>query len=384
MEAPRRLPAPNRDELIALGLLDPESPDAVDRERLLQFLMARGATLEELQRSRELADLVSISIDQALRPGPRMTRREVGWRSGTDDDVLVRLRQAMGLSDPGARVAIYTEADVLGAQSFERLALVFGESVALQLIRVAGAAVARIAEAAVSAFMVSVDAPLRAAEHNDVAIGRAFGEVIAALPDFGRTLDVQLRHHIEAAVHQYAMTSNGAFAADSVTITVGFIDIVDSTSWASGLAPSHVAAALQRFAHLAGDVVSQHGGRLVKLIGDEIMFVAADPRDACVIALETIEQCLHYEEFPSVRAGLATGEVIARDGDYHGAVVNLASRLVKCADPGRVVVSRQCASGAATNPNRDVAFRSDGVHYLRGFEEPIELVTLVRRQIRAA
>ena len=83
MESLRRLPAPNRDELIALGLLDPESPDAVDRERLLQFLMARGATLEELQRSRELADLVSISIDQALRPGPRMTRREASRNLGS-------------------------------------------------------------------------------------------------------------------------------------------------------------------------------------------------------------------------------------------------------------------------------------------------------------
>ena len=256
METPHRLPAPNRDELIALGLLDPEAADANDRERLLQFLLARGATLDELQRGRDLADLVSISIDQALRPGPRMTRREVGWRSGLDDDLLVQLRQAMGLPDPGPRMPIYTEADVGAARSFERLALLFGEAVALQLIRVAGAAVARIAEAAVSAFMVNVDAPLRAADTSDIAMGRAFAEVVAALPDFGRTLDVQLRHHLEAAVHQYALISDGSDDADLVTVTVGFIDLVNSTSWATGLTPS---PARDRRPSTRGRAVRIHG-----------------------------------------------------------------------------------------------------------------------------
>ena len=123
---------------------------------------------------------------------------------------------------------------------------------------------------------------------------------------------------------------------------------------------------------------------MVKLIGDEIMFVGADPHAACSIALDVIDACDTIEGFPAVRAGLATGQVVTRDGDYHGAVVNLASRLVKSADPGRVVVSRQCASAAATNPSHDVSFRSDGVRYLRGFDEPIELVTLVRRVVRAA
>lgn len=376
--------APNRDELIALGLLDPSSPDALDRERLVKFLLARGATLEELERSRSLADLVNISIEQALRPGPRMTRREVSWRSNLDDDLLIRLRQAMGLPDPGPRTPMYTEADVQAARSFERLALVFSEAVALQLMRVAGTAVARIAEAAVSAFMVNVDAPLRAVENDEIAIERAFAEVVGVLPDLGRTLDVQLRHHIEAAVHQYSLTSRHSEAADLVSVTVGFIDLVDSTMWAAGLSPSHHAAALQVFTALAGDTIALHNGRMVKLIGDEVMFVAADPNDACAIALAIVDRCNELHELPAVRAGLASGDVISRDGDYHGAVVNLASRLVKCAEPGAVVVSRSCASSAAAAGRNDVVFRSDGVRYLRGFEEPIEMVTLLRRRIRAA
>ena len=381
MEALRKPPAPNRDELVALGLLDPAAPDAHDRELLLQFLLARGATLDELRHSNELGDLVGASIDQTLRPGPRLSRREVAWRTAMDDDVLVQLRQAMGLPDPGVQVAFYTEADVLAARAFERLSLLFSEAVALQLMRVAGAALSRIAEASVSAFAVNVEAPLRAAGTTDVSMGRAFAEVASALPDLGRLLDVQLRHHVEAAIHQFMLTSNGT-VSDTHKVTVGFVDIVGSTAWARSLAPSVHAARLQRFAQLAGDVVSGHGGRLVKLIGDEAMFVVADAGAACRIALEFVERCAATREIPQIRAGLATGDVISRDGDYHGEVVNLAARIVKCAEPDCVVAAR--SSFDQSLPASGVAWTALGARYLRGFDEPVELVGVVRRSLRAA
>ncbi len=384
MDSSRRLPAPNRDELIALGLLDPAEPDAEERQRLLQFLMARGATIDDLERSRDIGALVGASLDQTLRPGPRLTRRELSWRTNLDDDVLVRLRQAMGLPDPGSHVAIYTEADVLAARAFERLALLFGEAVALQLMRVAGAALARVSEAAVSAFMVNVHAPLRATSANEVATGRAFAEVVSSLPDVARLLEVQLRHHVEAAVHQFSLTrsdpKSGApsEAADLVNLTVGFADVVGSTAWARSITPTDFAAALQHFATLAGDIVAARGGRVVKLIGDEIMFVAADPGVACELGLDIVAACADQDGFPPVRVGAATGSVISRDGDYHGEVVHLASRLVRAADPGAVVVTSACARGAATGGG-GLVFRSVGVRGLRGFDEPVEVVTVQRR-----
>ncbi len=381
MEAIRKPPAPNRDELIALGLLDPGAADAADRELLLQFLLARGSTLEELRRSNELGDLVGASIDQTLRPGPRLTRRELAWRTAIDDDVLVQLRQAMGLPDPGVTAAFYTEADVLAARAFERLSLLFSESVALQLMRVAGAALSRIAEASVSAFAVNVEAPLRAAGTTEVSMGRAFAEVASSLPDLGRLLDVQLRHHVEAAIHQFMLTSNGA-VSETHSLTVGFVDIVGSTAWARSLSPSTHAARIQHFAQLAGDAVSLHGGRLVKLIGDEAMFVVADSAAACRIALDIINRCAAAGNIPQVRAGLATGDVISRDGDYHGEVVNLAARIVKCAEPDCVVAAR--SSFEATSRVAGVGWTVLGARYLRGFDEPVELVQVVRTKLRAA
>ncbi len=382
MEPTRRLPAPNRDELIALGLLDPEAADANERELLLKFLMARGSSLEELTRNRDLGELVGASIDQTLRPGPRMTRRELGWRAGIDDDVILQLRQAMGLPDPGVPAAIYTEADVLALRSFERLSLLFSEAVALQLMRVAGSALAQIADAAVNAFAVNVDTPLRASGAPDAIVGRAFVEVATVLPDLARMLDAQLRHHVEAAIHQFLTTSNGPTRADTHTLSVGFMDIVGSTHWARSLTPTVHAARLQWFARAASDASAARGGRVVKLIGDEVMFVAPDAVAAFQIAADIAETCASVGDFPSLRGGIASGEVISRDGDVFGEVVHLAARLSSVAEPDSIVTTKD--SMIAAELPAEFGGLSLGARYLRGFVEPIEVVRVSRRGLRAA
>jgi class 3 adenylate cyclase len=392
--------APNHDELVALGLLDPTALDAADREALLRFLLARGTAVADLERSRDLGRLVGASVDELVRPGPRLTRREVAWRTGIDDDVLVRMRQAAGLSDPGIDVPCCTEADVVAARAFERLALLFGEAVALQLLRVVGTALARIAEAALSAFAVEIAAPLRelgrtsgagasgvsGAGAVDLVTARAFTEVAAALPDLGRALDSLLRHHLEAAMHELDATRRGPVGSDVVTVTVGFLDLVDSTSWARTRSVHDLAAALGRFAQLANAVASRHRARIVKVIGDEVMLVARDGAAGCACALELVEECARDGVLPALRGGLASGDVVARDGDYHGEVVHLASRLVKEADPHAVLVDADTRSRARAHPARasGLAFHSAGLRYLRGFDEPVELVGVTRRGTRAA
>ncbi len=382
MDSARRLPAPNRDELIALGLLDPESAEAHDRELLLQFLIARGATLDELERSREFSDLIDASIDQTVRPGPRLTRREVAWRSGLDDDVLVQLRQAMGLADPGQSVAFYTEADVLAARAFERIALLFGEAVALQLTRVAGAALARITEAAVGAFVVNVETPLRATGTSEMSMGRAFAELASGIPDVGRLLETQLRHHMERAMHECSLASRDPLTADLVTITVGCIDVVGPAVWARSLTPSLHAGYLATFARLVGAVVSDHGGHVVKVVGDAATFVVDDPATACRIALDVIERAAAQGALPPLRAGIASGTVIRRDGDYHGEPVQLAAQLANVSEPDAVLVVRQAIAG--TDTPIDLTWKLLGVQTVRGSTEPLEIVAAVRREKKAA
>ncbi|MFL6244130.1 MAG: adenylate/guanylate cyclase domain-containing protein, partial [Acidimicrobiia bacterium] len=87
-----------------------------------------------------------------------------------------------------------------------------------------------------------------------------------------------------------------------------------------------------------------------KTIGDEVMFVAADTASAARIALRLTERSAVDELLPEARAGLASGTVLAQEGDYYGPVVNLASRLVELARPGSVLASTELHADLADDP----------------------------------
>ena len=72
---------------------------------------------------------------------------------------------------------------------------------------------------------------------------------------------------------------------------------------------------------------------------------------------------------PPVRAGLASGEVMLRDGDVFGPVVNLAARIVGIAGAGDVLAPVAFASSAEL-PSKPLP------RELKGFQEPVELCVL--------
>jgi len=55
----------------------------------------------------------------------------------------------------------------------------------------------------------------------------------------------------------------------------------------------------------------------------------------------------------SVRTGLAAGMVVARDGDFYGPVVNLASRLTEVVPPGEIYASEALHDQLAADPSFD-------------------------------
>jgi adenylate cyclase len=97
--------------------------------------------------------------------------------------------------------------------------------------------------------------------------------------------------------------------------------------------------------------VVDHGGRVIKNIGDEVLFVADDVRGAAEAALTmTARGADPDDDFPEVRAGLAYGEVVSRLGDVFGPTVNLASRLTSVARPGSVLIDRGAHDGLTGAP----------------------------------
>ncbi len=135
----------------------------------------------------------------------------------------------------------------------------------------------------------------------------------------------------------------GEVDTEGVLMGVGFADIVGFTRQSRSLSRRETARLVDGFEERALEITSAHGGRIIKSIGDEVLFVADRPEDIALIALELVEETERQGDFPELRVGLAWGRALARFGDVLGPVVNLASRLTGTSRPGRVLIDRSLA-----------------------------------------
>jgi adenylate cyclase len=130
---------------------------------------------------------------------------------------------------------------------------------------------------------------------------------------------------------------------------VGFADLVGYTEVTEHLDAAGLAALVQDFESTAEGAVAQGGGRLVKTIGDAVMFTTGEPESGALIALELAETIGRDTATPPARVALAWGSVLERFGDVFGPIVNLASRMAELAEPGMVVVDDSTAAALAAD-----------------------------------
>ena len=124
---------------------------------------------------------------------------------------------------------------------------------------------------------------------------------------------------------------------------VGFADLVQFTRLAQDMPGAELAAMVGRFEQLGRDIISVGGGRVVKTVGDEIMFLADTPEDGAQIAMTLAEILTEDSDLPPARVGLAWGSMFSRYGDVFGPIVNLAARMESVARPGAVLVDAETA-----------------------------------------
>jgi adenylate cyclase len=305
----------------------------------------------------------------AIRGGRAMTLAEAVDHSGLSEEKIRRLTRASGFAEPGPDDRVFSADFVDLAGAVVAAEGVFGEDAVVQLVRVMGSAVTRIADALVSAFLVNVEPAARAADPVGLAVARANVEAAALLPVVGPALEVLLRQHLIAA--RRTVLGDAADAGyETQRLCVGFVDLVGSTALAQRLSTRELGALLTEFENLASDTVTANGGRVVKLIGDEILFTAGDARAAGAIAIALARTFEAHPVLPTVRASIAAGDVLLRDGDVFGPVVNLAARAVKVAAPGEVVAPAALAAAAG------VPAEPLGEHVLEGFDDEVELCRL--------
>lgn len=138
-------------------------------------------------------------------------------------------------------------------------------------------------------------------------------------------------------------------AADR-TLAVGFADLVGFTSLSQAIEPRELARIVDRFEAVAYEHIPERGGRVVKTIGDEVMFAADDGAVSADIALALAEAYAREADLPGVRVGLASGPTLSWEGDLYGPTVNRASRLVNLARPNTVLVADELGKQLHDDP----------------------------------
>jgi len=295
--------------------------------------------------SLDASAVVEAVTETMLGQPPTLTRLEVAKRSGLPPEVNAARWRALGFPEMADDDVAFTKADVDAlklTESLIGLGFIDRESEE-SFIRTVGRTYARLAEWQVRGIL----RPALGGESGTLS-SRDLKHVNEILRLGSKVQDYVWRRHLVGAATR--MMLQHSVDTDSEPGCAGFVDIVGYTTRSRSMTSDELSALVERFESVVTDLITEHSGRVVKTIGDEIFFVVDDPVEAAWLGVELTEQHVHDAAFPNVRVGMAYGELLHRLGDVFGPVVNMASRLTSVARPGRAVVDKQLASLARGEP----------------------------------
>ena len=275
-------------------------------------------------------------LEKVILGRPRTFNRvQVAEQAGVPLDRAVELWKALGFpaTDSDDEV-LYTEADS------EALRLVDGlvesgfidPDVELTLVRSMGRSFARLAEWEIAEL---VSAAMSGSMLTDQA--RLEGLISSLVPQIEQIQNYVWRRHIANAAGRMLLFPGGE---DGVQMAVGFADIVGFTRRSRGMTADELSRLVEVFEATSARLITEHHGRIIKTIGDEVLFVTDSAPEAARLALDLVDAHQVDPDFPEVRVGVAYGDVMTRLGDVFGPVVNIASRLTSLSKPCRVLVDR--------------------------------------------
>jgi class 3 adenylate cyclase len=294
-------------------------------------------------------DLTGLAADVNIRGIERISLRQAAAEAELSMEEARRVWLTVGVSVSGDDDPAFAPEEVQVLRFFAAGREVFGDTSLLQALRVIGNSFMKIAEAEVAVLRLTFEVPFLEAGGSDLDVMDGYERLTKMmLPEVEGVFTSLHRLHLARASRR-GWAVDEASGATLAAVAVGFADLAGFTSLAGQVSTTELAGIVDSFDEHAGDVVMANGGQVVKLIGDEVMFVADNVADGLCIARMLAEGIPGAEDLPAVRVGLAAGEVLNRDGDYYGSVVNLAARLVDLAEPGEVLLSGAAAAAAASD-----------------------------------
>jgi len=356
----------------AEGLLDDVEGDARQaRCELLERLAGEGVPLEELREAVEGGRLALLPVERAVAgTGARYTPREVADEVELDLAILQRTSLAFGVPYPDPDDRSVTEADLEAAKRIKAFYDAgLPEEGMMQVARTVGMATARIAEANRDLVIRTLMQP--GDTEQDLAL-RFAAAAEHMLPLFEPTLSYAFRAHMLEQIRRDVLGAGEIASGQPGTATdvsVCFADLVGFTKLGEQVETEELGLIAGRLDELA-TAVAEPPVRLVKLIGDAAMLVSTDTEAMVEAALRMVEAADEEgDEFPRLRAGIASGSVHVQAGDYYGRPVNLASRLTGIAKPGSVLLDS--AAKKAAGEAFDYSYA--GEKRLKGFDSRTKL-----------
>ncbi|MCW2645521.1 MAG: Adenylate cyclase [Pseudonocardiales bacterium] len=316
----------------------------------------------------DLASLLE-RFERTLLGGPRKyARAELSGAAGIDPDEARTMWRALGFATVEDDDVVFTDGDVTALRNAKSLSENLGidDEMLTAMTRMLGRTFSRLAawQGQLLVELVANRPDLLASED---AITDYLEELLPTIQDIQTYV---WRRQLAAYLSRIVSRATGEVAdAGTSTAVVGFADMSGFTTLTRKASEAELREVLDAFESLATDIVGAHGGRIVKTIGDEVLFVVDDAVDAAQIALELQKAASEDDRLPPLRIGLAAGPVVNRLGDVYGSTVNIASRLTTICRPGWVLVDRVMAEELrdderfALRPRRPESVR--GYHHLR-------------------
>jgi len=362
-------------DFAAEGLLEgiEEASERAERIALLERLLADGVPLEELRRAAAEDRLVLLQVERMLGT-ERHTAREVAARLAVPVELVLRMREALGLPRPDPDDRVLTDSDVAAADRLKLFhAAGLPEDGILEVARVLGEGMARVAATLrplVRDTFLQPGIGERELSERYATASATLGPQLDAVMQ--HVLNMHLRDQLRTDVVGRAELAHGGVLG-AVPMSIAFADLVGFTKLGERVPAEELGAVARRLRELAGEVAAARPPvRLVKTIGDAAMLVSPDPDALLASSLELVAAAeAESDAFPQLRAGVATGPVLGRAGDWYGSPVNIASRITGIARPGSVVAA--ATTREAADEEGRWRWSSLPSRRLRGVDHPVPL-----------
>jgi adenylate cyclase len=349
----------------------------VQRVRAVVAMCSTGITLEQLLPAYR-QNYFSLEPLDLIFPTPALatdqTWADVADSIGIEFEAMSRLVIAAGFVAPHRNDLVREDDSQLARDVVRVGSLIGGDETRLRVARILGDATRRSAEAGVMLFQegdeqdphshrMSMRDPATRDEINvrGAEVMRLSEDVLARL--YRRHLEHAVLHMWSAAAEMWLDQLGIRPSIDSAP-GIAFVDLTGYTQLTETTGDRAAARLAAELGDLAETIVTEHRGRVVKLLGDGAMLHFDEPLDAVRGALRLVD-AIDAAELPRAHSGVHSGPVITRDGDYFGRTVNVAARISSLAGPGEVWTSADLARHQAA----DLRFEPLGAQQLKGVGE---------------